>query len=97
MNTLADFRRAFADGEAMARTSGVVVPVRGSDGTMQETVMPTSMEILAKLTAILTRCDDLDAMCAADGRLDPNQVRIDSARIRHMAEKARALVVGREA
>ena len=78
MNTLNDFRRAFAEGEAMARVS-------------------SGQPVLATLTAILTRCDDLDAMCAADGRLDPNQVRIDAARIREMAEKARALVVGRVA
>ena len=76
MTTLEDFRRAFAEGVAMAKNN-------------------SPPPILATLTAILTRCDDLDAMCAADGRLDPNQVRIDAARIRHMAEKARALVVGR--
>lgn len=55
--------------------------------------LPVNMEILATLTAILTRCDDLDAMCAADGRLDRVQVGIDSRRIREMAEKARTMVV----
>ena len=75
MTDLESFRRAVAEGMAMARTSG-------------------PDPVLATLTAILTRCDDLDAMCASDGRLDPNQVRIDAARIREMAEKARLLVVG---
>ena len=76
MNTLADFRRAFAEGEAMSKVNN-------------------DTAILGELGRILTRCDDLDAMCAADGRIDPNQVRIDAARIREMAEKARKLVVGR--
>ena len=75
MNTLNDFRRAFAEGEAMSQANN-------------------DSAILGELGRILTRCDDLDAMCAADGRLDPNQVRIDAARIREIAEKARLLVVG---
>lgn len=54
-----------------------------------------SIPLLATLAAILSRCDDLDAMVAADGLLDRNQVSIDAARIREKAEAARALLVGR--
>ncbi|MBR0682773.1 hypothetical protein GXW74_19935 [Roseomonas eburnea] len=51
--------------------------------------------LLAALTAIVVRCDDLDALAAADGAVDRQQVRIDSARIRHLADEARRLVVAR--
>ena len=53
------------------------------------------VRLLAALTAIAVRCDDLDAQAAADGPVDRNQVRIDSRRIRHFADEARRLVIGR--
>ena len=56
-----------------------------------------SIPLLATLAAILTRCDDLDAMVSSDGVLDRNQIRIDSARIRQKAEEARLIVLGRTA
>ena len=51
--------------------------------------------LIAALTAIAVRCDDLDALAAADGAVDRNQVRIDSARIRHFADEARRLIIQR--
>lgn len=53
-----------------------------------------SMPALATLTAILTRCDDLEAMASSSGVLDRNQVRIDAQRIRAKAEEARQIILG---
>lgn len=80
MTTIEDFRRV----AALAGERVLVAALPGRD-----------MQVLGELARILTRCDDLDAMVAADGRLDRNQVRIDAARIRDAAEAARALLVGR--
>lgn len=80
MTTIEDFRRM----AALAGERVLVAALPGRD-----------MQVLGELARILTRCDDLDAMVAADGRLDPTAVRIDAARIRDAAEAARALLVGR--
>lgn len=80
MTTIEDMRRM----AALAGERGLVAALPGRD-----------MQVLGELARILTRCDDLEAMAAADGRLDPTQVRIDAARIREAAEAARALLVGR--
>lgn len=82
MTTIEDFRRM----AALAGERVLVAALPGRD-----------MQVLGELARILTRCDDLDAMVAADGRLDPTAVRIDAARIRDAAEAARALLVGRGA
>lgn len=55
---------------------------------------PRDMQAMAKLTVILTRCDDLDAQSTPGGVLDRDQVRRDSRRIREMAEEARLLLLG---
>lgn len=80
MTTIEDFRRM----AALAGERAFIAALPGRD-----------MHVLGTLAKILTRCDDLEAMVAADGRLDKTQVRIDAARIREAAEAARALLVGR--
>lgn len=80
MTTIEDLRR-------MAGLAGERVLVAALPGR--------DMQVLGELARILTRCDDLDAMVAADGRLDKTAVRIDAARIRDAVEAARALLVGR--
>lgn len=57
--------------------------------------MPVSnnTRLLAAMSAIAVRCDDLEALAAADGAVDRNQVRIDSERIRLIADEARKLLV----
>lgn len=80
MTTIEDFLRM----AALAGERVLVAALPGRD-----------MQVLGELARILTRCDDLDAMVAADGRLDKTAVRIDAARIRDAVEAARALLVGR--